>query len=104
MCVFYLLIFLEKIMQINCPPFSVELTNWLNTLLEDYKNRIYPINLAVAENWGVIRGNAEKEDKPMSSIDSLIASIAYTYNLILATRNENDFKAANLPIQNQWAQ
>lgn len=83
---------------------KAELTNWLNTLLENYKNRIYLIDLAVAENWGVIQGNAEKEGKPMSSIDSLIASIAYTYNLILVTRNENDFKASNLPIQNPWMQ
>ncbi|MDM8525690.1 type II toxin-antitoxin system VapC family toxin [Desulfococcaceae bacterium HSG8] len=78
------------------------LTNWLNTLLEDYQNRIYPINLIVAENWGIIQGNAEKIGKPMSSADSLIAAVAYTHNLILVTRNERDFEASNLPIQNPW--
>ena len=50
------------------------LTNWLNTLL-DYQNRIYSINLTVAENWGVIQGEAEKKGMPMSAIDSLIAAI-----------------------------
>ena len=83
---------------------KAELTNWLNTLLENYQNRIYTINLTVAENWGVIQGNAEKDGTPMSSIDSLIASVAYTYNLVLVTRNESDFKASKLPIQNPWAQ
>ena len=78
------------------------LTNWLNTLIEDYQNRIYPINLTVAENWGIIQGNAEKSGKPMSSLDSLIAAIAYTHNLILVTRNERDFEASNLLIQNPW--
>ena len=78
------------------------LTNWLNTLLEDYQNRIYPISLTVAENWGIIQGNAEKNGRPMSTLDSLIAAIAYTHNLVLITRNERDFEASNLPIQNPW--
>lgn len=78
------------------------LTNWLNTLLEDYQSRIYTVNLTVAENWGNIQGNAEKNGIPMASIDSIIAAIAYTYNLVLVTRNESDFFAGNIPIINPW--
>jgi len=78
------------------------LTEWLNTLLEDYQDRIYSIDLAVAENWGVMQGKAEKSGMPMSSMDSLIAAIAYTHNLVLVTRNINDFKATNLPTNNPW--
>ncbi|MCP4683421.1 MAG: type II toxin-antitoxin system VapC family toxin [Desulfobacterales bacterium] len=78
------------------------LTNWLNTLLEDYQDRIYSIDLTIAENWGIIQGNTEKKGEPMSSLDSLIAAIAYTHNLILVTRNERDFEASNLPIKNPW--
>ncbi len=64
---------------------------WLNTLLEEYKERILPIDLMVCENWGVLQGNAEKAGTPMSSIDSLIAATTYTHNLTLSTRNEEDF-------------
>jgi len=78
------------------------LTEWLNTLLEDYQDRIYAIDLTVAETWGVLQGNAEKSGMPMSSIDSLIAAIAYTHNLVLVTRNVSDFKATNLPLSNPW--
>ena len=78
------------------------LTEWLNSLLEDYQDRIHTIDLAVAENWGVMQGKAEKSGMPMSSIDSLIAAIAYTHNLVLVTRNIIDFKASNLPINNPW--
>lgn len=78
------------------------LTEWLNSLLEDYQDRIYSIDLAVAENWGVMQGKAETSGMPMSSMDSLIAAIAYTHNLILVTRNVIDFKATNLPINNPW--
>jgi predicted nucleic acid-binding protein len=78
------------------------LTNWLNTLIQDYQNRIYPIDLMVAENWGNLQGMAEKTGNPMSSFDSLIAAIAYTHNLVLVTRNEKDFAASHLPIVNPW--
>ena len=79
-----------------------QLTDWLNTLLEDYQARIYPINLSVAENWGNIQGKAENRGAPMPSVDSLIAAIAHTYNLIVVTRNENDFAAANVTTLNPW--
>jgi toxin FitB len=78
------------------------LTLWLNTLLKDYKERILSIDLMVCENWGVLQGNAEKAGAPMSSIDSLLAATTYTYNLILATRNESDFSPSNIPIINPW--
>jgi len=36
----------------------------------------YPIDITVAENWGVMQGKAEKEGLPMFSIDCLIAATA----------------------------
>lgn len=78
------------------------LTVWLNTLLRDYRERIFSIDLIVAENWGVIQGNAEKAGMPMSSIDSLIAATAHTHNLTLVTRNEDDFVPSQISILNPW--
>ena len=78
------------------------LANWLDSLLEDYKNRILTIDLTVAENWGSIQGKAEKEGNSMPSIDGLIAAIAYTHNLAIVTRNVNDFKPSGVPIKNPW--
>ena len=78
------------------------LTDWLNTLLENYQDRIHSIDITVAENWGVMQGKAENEGMPMSSIDSLIAATSYTHNLILVTRNEEDFQASKLSIINPW--
>ncbi len=78
------------------------LTDWLNTLLENYQDRIHSINITVAENWGIMQGKAENEGMPMSSIDSLIAATSYTHNLILVTRNEEDFQASKLSIINPW--
>ena len=80
------------------------LSNWLNMLLEDYQTRIYQINIMVAENWGVIQGSAEKSGTAISSVDSLIAAVAYTHNLTLVTRNEKDFIPSNVPIVNPWSE
>ena len=78
------------------------LTNWLNTLLENYESRIFPINLTVAESWGIIQAQAEAKGTPLASIDSLIASVALTQNLIIVTRNESNFAASNATILNPW--
>lgn len=78
------------------------LQNWLNTLLDDYQGRIYPITVDVAENWGVIQGKAQRVGKTMSSLDGLIAATAYTHNLVLVTRNERDFETSWLQVFNPW--
>lgn len=78
------------------------LTDWLNTLLENYQDRIHSIDTTVAENWGVLQGKAEKNGTPIPSIDGLIAATAYTYNLTLVTRNVGDFQAITLPLLNPW--
>ena len=78
------------------------LTVWLNTLLNEYQERILPVDLMVAENWGVLQGNAEMAGTPMSSIDSLLAATTYTHNLTLVTRNESDFVPGITRIINPW--
>ena len=79
-----------------------QLTSWLNTLLEEYQEKICPVDLDVAESWGVIQGKAESNGTPVASIDSLIAAVAQTYNLIVVTRNEKDFAPTNVTVLNPW--
>jgi predicted nucleic acid-binding protein len=39
---------------------------WLNTLVEEYKERILPIDLMVSENWGMIRSRfSVRENRPI---------------------------------------
>ena len=78
------------------------LTSWLHTLIEDYQERILPIDLHVAENWGIIQGKADTNGTPLASVDSLIAAIACTHNLIVVTRNEKDFTASTVLLLNPW--
>lgn len=78
------------------------LTLWLNSLLEEYYERILPIDLTVSLNWGIIQGNTEKAGTPMSTIDGLMAATASTHQLILVTRNECDFPQDQITIINPW--
>jgi predicted nucleic acid-binding protein len=79
-----------------------DLLFWLETLLEDYQNRILTVDLSVMENWSLIVANAEKKGQPIASLDSIIAATAYTHHLTLVTRNERDFYACNIPVINPW--
>ena len=79
-----------------------DLLFWLETLLEDYQNRILTVDLSVMENWSLIVANAEKKGQPIASLDSIIAATAYTHHLTLVTRNERDFYACNIPMINPW--
>jgi len=81
---------------------KVKISEWINTLLEQYESRIIPIDLAVAENWGETQGISENEGKPIPTIDGLIAAVARIHNLILVTRNEQDFENCSVFILNPW--
>jgi len=79
-----------------------KLTVWLDTLLEEYQDRILAIDLMVAEQWGLLQGHAEKQGVPMASIDGLIAATTCTHNLTLVTRNESDFPSSQIAMVNPW--
>ena len=79
-----------------------DLLFWLETLFEDYHNRILTVDLVVMENWSLIVANAEKKGQSVASMDSIIAAVAYTHHLTLVTRNERDFYACNIPMINPW--
>ncbi len=78
------------------------LETWFNTLLQEYKENILPIDLSVAETWETIQGKSEIKGMPLTTADSLIAAVAITHNLVLITRNEKDFVASGVEMLNLW--
>ncbi|MBF0410400.1 MAG: type II toxin-antitoxin system VapC family toxin [Candidatus Riflebacteria bacterium] len=81
---------------------KVKIYEWINTLLEEYECRIISIDLPIAENWGEHQGLSEIEGKPIPTIDGLIAAVARVHNLVLVTRNEQDFENCGVSILNPW--
>ena len=81
---------------------KAKIAEWINSLIENYKDRILSVDLVAAENWGETQGMSEIQGSPISTIDGFIAAVAKTHNLVLVTRNESDFANCNVHIFNPW--
>lgn len=80
------------------------LSEWLDTLISEYNDRILSIDLECVSSWAVITARSEKTGLPLSAIDSLIAAQASYHELTIVTRNIADFKASGIGIFNPWGQ
>jgi hypothetical protein len=73
---------------------------WLEHELADwFGNRILPVDIAVADRWGRLIAQMER---PVPSIDSLLAATALHHELRLVTRNQKDFGYPGLEVINPW--
>ncbi len=69
---------------------------WLDQELREwFKGRILPVDIDVANKWGIIQS---KSPKSYPAIDGLIAATALHFDLILVTRNVKDFNYQELEI------
>ena len=81
---------------------KTRLALWLNTLLDEYRDRILPLDLSVAETWGILQAHAEETGTPMGTIDGLLAATASVHHLMIVTRHASDFVPSHLPLMNPW--
>lgn len=61
------------------------LERWLARLLRDHADRIVPVDVRVAEEWGRLSAV-----RPSSVVDVLLAATALVHGLTLVTRNVRD--------------
>jgi toxin FitB len=81
----------------------VRLESWLQVELKSrFSERILPVNLEIADRWGLLAAAAGKQDKPLAVIDGLLAATALHHNLTLVSRNISDFTNASVPLINPW--
>lgn len=64
-----------------------------------FEERILPVDLEVAETWGLLEAHA---GRPLPTVDALLAATALTHNLTLVTRNTQDFSFSRLKLLNPW--
>lgn len=80
------------------------LHGWIATALPDrFEGRILPVDVVVAQRWGIIVAQSEKQGLPMEPMDALLAATAIVHNLTLATRNTRHFPMLEKAIVNPWA-
>jgi hypothetical protein len=73
------------------------LESWLNTILQDYQERILPIDGGIALLWGKLR-----VPDAQHTLDKLIAATALTYDLTVVTRNVKDFERTGARLLNPF--
>ncbi|MEV0200472.1 type II toxin-antitoxin system VapC family toxin [Nonomuraea sp. NPDC050691] len=72
--------------------------SWLDRLQHEFRTRILPVTLDVAEEWG--RMNAKR---PLPVVDGLIAATASAHGWILVTRNVKDFAGLDVKMVDPFA-
>jgi predicted nucleic acid-binding protein len=74
------------------------LDHWLTGLVTAYRDRILPVTLDVAEEWG--RLNVPPEAPPV--VDGLMAATARIHRLTLVTRNVADVARTGVALVNPF--
>ncbi|WP_017295085.1 type II toxin-antitoxin system VapC family toxin [Geminocystis herdmanii] len=82
---------------------QTKLLNLANLMFqEDFNNRILTFNQESAIAFAKIASERRKKGQPISQADAQIASICYSYQATLVTRNINDFQHCGINIINPW--
>jgi toxin FitB len=80
------------------------LGQWLRTdLMARFDGRVVPVDLAVADMWGVVQARGRSIGRPIEAMDGLIAATAEVYGMTLVTRDTRHFEAAVTSLFNPWA-
>ena len=79
------------------------LLQWVEHDLKDrFKARIIDITLKIAKHWGETQGICESQDRPMPTIDGLIAATGLAHDLTVVTRNTADMQQSGVSLLNPW--
>lgn len=70
---------------------------WLNEVVTEYADNILDFTTVEAQIWGVLRVPAHE-----NAIDKQIAATALAYDLVLVTRNINDFHGTGVDALNPF--
>lgn len=78
-------------------PKAIVLQAWTEKVLELLRDRILPVDQAVAEIWADLM-----VPNPRAPLDTLIAATARAHGLTLVTRNVRDFASTGIHLLDPW--
>ena|SRR5258706_856765 len=76
---------------------ATALERWLRELETQFEDRVLPVDALVADRWGRLAA-----ERPVSTIDGLLAATALVHGLTLATRNVRDVVRTGTPCVNPF--
>jgi predicted nucleic acid-binding protein len=74
------------------------LDRWLAGLLGSYRDRILPVTVDIAQEWGRLN----RLPQPPPVVDGLMAATARVHRLTLVTRNVSDAARTGVPVLNPF--
>lgn len=77
---------------------AAALDSWLGRIYEAHRDRVVPIDRAIAEEWGRMSA-----PDPLPVVDGLLAATAKVSGLTLATRNVGDIMRTGVELVNPFA-
>jgi predicted nucleic acid-binding protein len=80
---------------------NLRLQRWLHQFISN-RCLVVPIDEAIAQRAGQLRGQLRLEGKPRSQADMLIAATASVHQLTLVTRNTRDFLDCGISLLNPF--
>lgn len=80
---------------------NLRLQGWFHQFLSN-RCLVIPIDEAIAQRAGQLRGQLKLQGKPRSQADILIAATAYVHRLTLVTRNTRDFLDCDISLLNPF--
>jgi predicted nucleic acid-binding protein len=83
-------------------PRRAVLNRWLAALEQQYAPRILPVDRRVAHKWGFVVAEAQAMGITLPAIDSLLAATALVHDLVVVTRDVNDFRGTGARLLNPW--
>ncbi len=79
------------------------LRTWLkDDLLVRFHDRVLPLETGEMLTWGILISKVEAKGQPMPLIDSLIAATALHHDLVVVTRDQDDFAPSGARLFNPW--
>jgi hypothetical protein len=69
-----------------------------------FEGRILPVDLAVAQEWGVTVERARSRGIGLGIMDAFLAATAQARELTWVTRNTKDFRGLGMEIFDPWAE
>lgn len=81
---------------------ATALSHWLDSLIDQFSDRILPIDSVVARVAGVIEATATAKGRNPGFADVLIASTAKANDLVLLTANMKHFEPLDIDVANPF--
>jgi toxin FitB len=69
-----------------------------------FEGRILPVDLAIAQEWGVMFEKARSRGSTLGIMDAFLAATAHAHELMLVTRNTKDFQQLGTALFDPWAE